>query len=93
MANELDIASLTPQQWLDLIGELWESLAAEHVPLTPAQEAELARRAAVFDASHDDRAWAKPYIDEALAEVEQGELVTLEQLETHLNARFGPLVD
>jgi putative addiction module component (TIGR02574 family) len=93
MSVMLDIDRLTPQERLDLIGELWDSLAAEDVALTPAQEAELARRAAAFDPAHDDLAWAKPYVDEALAEVERGEVVTLEQLEAHLNARFGPLVD
>ena len=46
----LDIARLTPQERLDLIGELWDSLAAEDVRLTPAQDAELARRMASFDA-------------------------------------------
>ena len=46
----LDIARLTPQERIDLIGELWDSLAAEDVRLTPAQDAELARRMASFDA-------------------------------------------
>jgi putative addiction module component (TIGR02574 family) len=93
MVGTLDIARLTPQERLDLIGELWDSLAAEDVPLTPAQEAELARRAAAFDPTHDELAWAKLYVDEALAEVELGEVVTLEQLAAHLDERFGPLVD
>ena len=48
----LDITRLTPQERLDLIGELWESLTAENVPLTPAQQAELDRRLATFE---DDR--------------------------------------
>ena len=46
----LDIAKLTPGERLALIGELWDSLAPEDVGLTPAQDAELARRMATFDA-------------------------------------------
>jgi putative addiction module component (TIGR02574 family) len=45
----LDIARLTPRERLDLIGELWDSLEPEDVTLTPAQEAELARRMQTFD--------------------------------------------
>ncbi len=46
----LDITGPTPKERLDLIGELWDSLAPEDVPLTPAQETELARRMATFEA-------------------------------------------
>ena len=49
----VDIARLTPKERLDLIGELWDSLAPEDVCLTPAQEAELARRMATFEADAD----------------------------------------
>jgi putative addiction module component (TIGR02574 family) len=49
MADAVDIARLTTKERLDLIGELWDSLAPEDVCLTPAQEAELARRMATFD--------------------------------------------
>jgi putative addiction module component (TIGR02574 family) len=45
----LDFSHLTPQQRLDLIGELWESLEAEPIPLTPEQTAELDRRYATLD--------------------------------------------
>ncbi len=42
----LDIASLTPEERLDLLEELWDSLAVtpEAIPLTGAQRAELDRR-------------------------------------------------
>ena len=42
----LDIASLTPEERLDLLEELWDSLGAtpEAIPLTEAQRAELDRR-------------------------------------------------
>ena len=45
----LDFSHLTPQQRLDLIGELWDSIEAENVPLTPEQAAELDRRYATLD--------------------------------------------
>ncbi len=46
----VDIARLTPQERLDLIGALWDSLTPEDVPLSPAQETELERRMATFEA-------------------------------------------
>ena len=49
LMTTLDIARLTPRERLDLIGELWDSLAPEDVHLTPAQEAELGRRMRSFD--------------------------------------------
>ncbi len=45
----LDFSHLTPQQRIDLIGELCDSLDAVAVPLTAAQEAELDRRLATLD--------------------------------------------
>ena len=45
----LNIASLTPKERLDLIGELWNSLTVDDVALTPGHEAELARRMATFE--------------------------------------------
>jgi putative addiction module component (TIGR02574 family) len=49
MPAPLDITRLSPQERLDLIGELWDSLADKDVRLTPAQDAELARRLVTFD--------------------------------------------
>ncbi|UFZ02964.1 addiction module protein [Bradyrhizobium ontarionense] len=49
MADTFDISKLTKSERLALIGELWDSLAPEDVSLTPAQEAELARRMATFE--------------------------------------------
>jgi len=42
----LDIASLTPEERLSLLEELWDSLAAvpDAIPLTEAQRAELDQR-------------------------------------------------
>jgi putative addiction module component (TIGR02574 family) len=41
MAESLDIARLTPKERLDLIGELWDSLAPEDVSLTPHKKPSL----------------------------------------------------
>lgn len=48
----LDIASLTPEERLSLLEELWDSLAAtpEAIPITDAQRAELDRRLDELDA-------------------------------------------
>jgi putative addiction module component (TIGR02574 family) len=48
---------MTTKERLDLIGELWDSLAPEYFNLTPAQDAELGRRMATFEA---DRKTAIP---------------------------------
>ena len=39
----------------------------------------------------DDMAWAKPFVDEALAEVERGEVITLEEHEARNDARFAAM--
>jgi putative addiction module component (TIGR02574 family) len=44
-----EIVRLTPQERLALIGQLWDSLEHEQLPLTTAQEAELERRLASLD--------------------------------------------
>lgn len=54
MAGTVDIARLTPKERLDLIGELWDSLTPEDVRLTPAQDAEVARRMATFETDAKD---------------------------------------
>ena len=54
----LDISRLSQKERLDLIGELWDSLTAEEVQLTPAQERELGRRIETFD---DDAKTAIPW--------------------------------
>jgi len=37
----------------------------------------------------DDMAWAKPYVDEALMEVERGEVITREEHEARNDARLA----
>ncbi len=50
--RDVDIASLTPEERLSLLEELWDSLAAvpEALPITPAQRVELDRRLDDLDA-------------------------------------------
>ena len=43
------------------------------------------------EAEDDDMAWAKPLVDEAEAAIERGDTMTLEEFETRLDAKFGPL--
>jgi antitoxin ParD1/3/4 len=38
-----------------------------------------------------DLAWARPYIEEALAEVERGEVMTLEEHEARTDARIAAM--
>lgn len=47
--TRLDLSRMTPAEKLDLIGELWDSLEAEHLTLTVDQAAELDRRYATID--------------------------------------------
>jgi putative addiction module component (TIGR02574 family) len=86
--TNLDIAALTPQDRFDLLTDLWDSLAADGVALTPAQQAELAQRAAALDYAHDELEWTKPLLAEAIAEIERGEGVPLAELESHLDAEM-----
>ena len=39
----------------------------------------------------DDMAWARPHVDEALAEVERGEVITLEEHEARNEARLAAM--
>jgi putative addiction module component (TIGR02574 family) len=87
----LDIEHMSVKERLDLIGELWDSLTAKDAGLTPAQEAELVRRVEAFELAHDDLAWAKPYVDEAVDEIERGEGVPLEEHEARMSAVMARL--
>jgi putative addiction module component (TIGR02574 family) len=53
--NSDELARLSPEERLALIGQLWDSLADTEIPLPPAQKAELSRRLASLD---QDRAQA-----------------------------------
>ncbi len=39
----------------------------------------------------DDLAWAKPYVDEALADVARGAVMTLDEHEARTEARFAAM--
>jgi len=43
MLTTIDIDALSPRERLELIGRLWDSLDADNLPLTKAQEVELDR--------------------------------------------------
>jgi putative addiction module component (TIGR02574 family) len=45
----IEFSHLSPQERLDLIGQLWESLTPEVVPVTPVQKAEIKRPLATVD--------------------------------------------
>ena len=47
--NSDELARLSPEERLALIGQLWDSLGDSDVPLPEAQKAELARRISSFD--------------------------------------------
>ncbi len=58
--DEDAILALSPEERLDLIDRLWESLDERKIVLTPAQEAELDRRLANLD---EDAKTARPWED------------------------------
>lgn len=45
----IELSHLSPEERLDLISEIWQSLEDKHVPLTPAQAAEIDRRLETAD--------------------------------------------
>ena len=49
----VDINSLTPEQKLRLIEELWGSLSDDEIPITEAQKQELERRLADLESNPD----------------------------------------
>lgn len=44
-----ELARLSPEERLALIGQLWDSLADSEIPLPEAQQAELVRRLSTLD--------------------------------------------
>jgi putative addiction module component (TIGR02574 family) len=60
----IDIDRLSPQERLDLIERLWESLETESLALTPAQQAELDRRLATLDEDIKDARSAETVLAE-----------------------------
>lgn len=62
-----ELARLSTEERLALIGQLWDSLADTEIPLPQAQQAELARRLASLD---QDRAQAVTW-EQLRAELER----------------------
>jgi len=53
MSSGIDISGLSVQERLDLLGDLWDSLAPQEVPVTDEQRAELDRRLDVLESDGD----------------------------------------
>ena len=53
MNSSIDIRGLTAEERLALLGDLWDSLAPEDIPLTEAQRTELDRRLDDLEADGD----------------------------------------
>ena len=69
MANPIfDFSHLSPEERIQLAEDLWDSLAPEALPLTPAQIAELRQRRGAYDPNGPP---GQPW-DEALDDIERG---------------------
>jgi antitoxin ParD1/3/4 len=81
--------SLTPEQhaWLTAYVARGDFASVEEAARQLINE-RIAERTAE---EHDDMAWAKPYMQEALAEVGKGKLLTREQHEARLDAFLASL--
>src|ERR1019366_959312 len=55
-----DIEQLTPEERIDLMERLWDSLSDEHLPVAPSVRAEIERRLETYP---QDRAAAIPWDD------------------------------
>ena len=60
MGVNMNIQALTAEERLALIGDIWDSLAPDDIPLSDAQRDELDRR---LDESADDSATGIPWED------------------------------
>ena len=81
--------SLTPEQqaWLVAHVERGEYSSIEEAVRRLIDE-RIAERSLVED---DDLAWAKPYVDEALADVAEGHVISLEEHEARTDARLAAM--
>ena len=53
MGSNVEIDNLTTEERLALLGEIWDSLSPEDVPMTGTQRAELDRRLDDFERDRD----------------------------------------
>jgi antitoxin ParD1/3/4 len=83
--------SLTPEQqaWLAAPVERGEFRSIDEAARQLIDE-RIAERTAE---ENDDLAWAKPYVEEALAAVERGQVMTLEEHKARNAARLASLKD
>jgi antitoxin ParD1/3/4 len=81
--------SLTPEQqaWLDAHVASGDFVSVEEAARQLIDE-RIAERAAE---EGDDLAWAKPYVDEALAEIARGEGLTLEEHEARMDTLLASM--
>ena len=80
--------TLTPEQ------EAWVAAHVESGDFPSVEAAVrqlLDERIAERALEEDDLAWAKPYVDEALADVESGKVITLEEHEARTAARLAAI--
>jgi antitoxin ParD1/3/4 len=79
--------TLTPEQqaWLRVHVERGDFALIEDAVRQLVHE----RIAEIAAEESDDLAWAKPYIDEALADVARGDVMTLEEHEARNDARLA----
>ena len=80
--------SLTPEQQVWIAARVQRG---EFATIEDAARQLIDERIAERDIESDDMAWAKPYIDEALAEVARGEEITLEEHKARNAARLAAL--
>jgi antitoxin ParD1/3/4 len=80
--------TLTPEQ------EAWcksHVASGDFASVEEAARQLIDERIAERELESDDMAWAKPYVDEALAEVARGEEITLEEHKARNAARLAAL--
>jgi antitoxin ParD1/3/4 len=80
--------TLTPEQqeWLEA-----HVATGDFASVEDAARQLIDERIAEREIENDDMAWAKPYVDEALAQVERGEVITLEEHEARNDARLAAM--
>jgi antitoxin ParD1/3/4 len=80
--------TLTPEQQEWLAAHV---AAGDFASVEDAARQLIDERIAEREIENDDMAWAKPYVDEALAQVERGEVITLEEHEARNDARLAAM--
>jgi antitoxin ParD1/3/4 len=81
--------NLTPQQqeWIDAHVARGDYASVEDAARQLIDE----RIAELAIEEDDDMAWAQPLVDEALADIERGDVISLEEYEALNDARFAAL--